>query len=75
MRERSSLNPYHLYYYTSVPLSRLLEACGFHPVLHKTRKLIRKKPLSLFLVDAINAAITDATGKWGDRGFTIAVRQ
>jgi SAM-dependent methyltransferase len=67
-------NPYHLYFYTPAPLSRLLASCGFQPALHKTHKMVRRKPLPVFLVDTLNAAITRMTGKWGDRGFTIAIR-
>jgi ubiquinone/menaquinone biosynthesis C-methylase UbiE len=75
-REKAMMqNPYHLYFYTPPPLSRLLEARGFQPVLHKTHKMVRRRPLPVFLMDTLNAFFTRVTGKWGDRGFTIAIRK
>ena len=68
-------NPYHLYFYTPGSLNRLFEKCGFKPVFQKTHKMVRQKPLPVLLLDSLNAAITLVTGKWGDRGFAIALRK
>ena len=67
-------NPYHLFFYTPPPLNLLLSSCSFHTVLNRTGKMVRRHPLSVFLLDSMNAMFTSMTGKWGDRGFTIAIR-
>jgi hypothetical protein len=43
--------------------------------LHKTHKMIQRRPLSAYIVDLANDLLTSLSGYWGDRGFTIAVRK
>jgi len=71
--QRQSPNqPYHLYYYTTQTLGRLLELGGFEVKVERVNKIIRRKPAWIYAVDLLNYFATKLTGAWGDRGFTIA---
>jgi 2-polyprenyl-3-methyl-5-hydroxy-6-metoxy-1,4-benzoquinol methylase len=71
--QRQSPNkPYHLFYYTTKTMKRLLEHCGFEIKTEKVDKTLRRRPLWVYAADLPNYLLTQLTGKWGDRGFTIA---
>lgn len=70
--KQSPYKPYHLFYYVTNTLGRLLEACGFRVEMHNESKMIRQSPMLVRIVDSLNAIFTYITGEWGDRGFTIA---
>ena len=72
LRRQSPHKPYHLFYYTTRTMRLLLERCGFQVVLEKEEKLMRSKPALTWLSDLVNATLTRLSGRFGDRGFTIA---
>jgi len=55
-----------------LPYTPTLEDIGFIVLEHNVQKLIRTRPLSVRLIDSMNAIITTLSGAYGDRGFTIA---
>jgi len=71
--QRQSLHkPYHLFYYNTVTLRMLLEQCGFEVKFENVHKIIRPRPIWSAFLDSLNYWLTKITGKWGDRGFTLA---
>jgi SAM-dependent methyltransferase len=69
---QSPHKPYHLFYYDTCTMKALLEQCGFEELMTKEDKLIRADAISSLIMDFINYMGTSITGRWGDRGFTIA---
>lgn len=82
-RLRSALNlqrespdkPYHLFYYNLNTMRMLLEQSGFRVVYSRQEKLLRTQSIRTILTDGFNKAVTDMTGRFGDRGFVIAQKQ
>jgi len=72
LRKQSPHKPYHLFYYATRTMRSLLERCGFQVVLEKEEKLLRGQPMITRLSDVANATLTQLSGRFGDRGFTIA---
>ncbi len=72
LQRQSPHLPYHLFYYTTKTLRMLLEQCGFAIKTEKVEKTLSRRPPWISAVERLNYALTQSTGKWGDRGFTIA---
>jgi SAM-dependent methyltransferase len=72
LQRQSPNKPYHLFYYTTRTLRRFLEHCGFEIKVEKVDKVLHRQPVWVYAADSLNYVLTKLTGKWGDRGFTIA---
>ena len=64
--------PYHVFSYNNLSMRALLTKAGYTIRWQKTDKLVRMSGLATGALDSINFALTRVSGRFGDRGFTIA---
>jgi SAM-dependent methyltransferase len=75
LRRQSPHKPYHLFYYHTSNLRKLLERSGFHELMTQQDKSIRTRPWHVRLLDELNRAVTNVFGVFGDRGLTLARKE